>query len=77
MIMPPHATEGQEPCSIELRIESLLREPRKLMVETAFVWPKPLLLQSGEKFDPGQLLIGLQEYATNEVWTFLTQTKAD
>lgn len=77
LIMPPHATEGQEPCSIELRIESLLREPRKLMVETAFVWPKPLLLQSGEKFDPGRRLIGLQEYATNEVWTFLTQTKAD
>jgi hypothetical protein len=77
LIMPPHATPGAEPCSIELRIESSFREPRKLLIETAFVWPKPLLLQSDEKFDPGRRLSDLEQYATNEVWTFLTQTKAD
>jgi hypothetical protein len=73
--MPPHEIAGSEPCSIELRIESLFREPRKLLVETAFIWPKPLLLQRDEKFDSAGRLTTLEQYATNEVWTFLTQTK--
>ena len=75
LVMPPHAKENEEPCSIELRIESSFREPRKLLIETAFVWPKPLLLQKDEKFDPASRLISLEQYATNEVWTFLTQKK--
>lgn len=74
-VMPPHETAGQEPCSIELRIESLFREPRKLLVETGFVWPKPFLLPQGEKFDPAGRLTTLEQYATNEVWEFLTQAK--
>jgi hypothetical protein len=74
-VMPPHEIAGSEPCSIELRIESLFREPRKLLVETAFIWPKPLLLQRDEKFDSAGRLTTLEQYATNEVWTFLTQTK--
>jgi len=74
-VMPPHETPEQEPCSVELRIESLFREPRKLLVETGFVWPKPLLLQQGEKFDSADRLNTLEQYATNEVWTFLTQAK--
>ncbi|MHC5060162.1 MAG: hypothetical protein ACYTFK_03645 [Planctomycetota bacterium] len=76
LVMPPHTAEEAEPCSIELRIESSFKEPRKLFIETVFVWPKPTLIQADEKFDPGDRLGELEEYATNKVWTFLTQTKA-
>lgn len=75
LIMPPHAIENEEPHSIEVRIESFLHEPRKVLVETAFVWPKPSVLPKGERFDPALLLGPVEEYATNEVWTFLTQKK--
>jgi len=74
-VMPPQEIPEQEPCSVELRIESLFREPRKLLVETAFIWPKPMLLGEGEKFDSAFRLNTLEQYATNEVWEFLTQTK--
>jgi hypothetical protein len=77
LVMPPHAEENEEPCSIELRLESSFREPRKLLIETAFVWPKPLLLQKDEKFDPASRLMSLERYATDEVWTFLTQKKSE
>ena len=77
LVMPPHSKENEQPRSIELRIESFLREPRKLFIETAFVWPKPLLLQKDQKFDPESRLISLEQYATNEVWTFLTQNTTD
>lgn len=75
LLMPPHAVEGQEPISIEIRIESFLREPTKLLIETNFVWPQPKLLQKDQKFDPAAYLNPLEEYAANQVWEFLTQSK--
>lgn len=75
LIMPPHQKEGEQPCSIELRIESFLREMRKLFIETAFTWPKARMLAGDERFDAGERLRTIENYATNEVWTFLTQEK--
>jgi hypothetical protein len=75
LLMPPHAVEGQEPISIEIRIESFLREPTKLLIETNFVWPQPKLLQKDQKFDPSSYLNPLEEYAADQVWEFLTQSK--
>lgn len=75
LIMPPHAVENEQLHSIEIRIESFLHEPRKVLIETIFVWPKPTVLGKDERFDPGLLLGPVEEYASNEVWTFLTQKK--
>ena len=72
LTMPPHKIGDEEPRSIEIRIESFLREPNKLLVETTFVWPKPGLLKKDENFDTIQRLQSLEEYAANEVWNFLT-----
>ena len=71
LVMPPYAAEGAEPCSIEIRIESFLREQKKLFVETAFTWPRPRLLRETEKFDPQERLRIVQRYATEQVWDFL------
>ena len=75
LVMPPHAVEGEEPRSIEIRLESVLPEPKKILVDTTFMWPQPRLLKNGEKFDPAGRLKSLEEYATNEVWDFLTYGK--
>jgi hypothetical protein len=75
LLMPPHADGEELPCSIELRIESFLREPRKLFIETTFTWPQPRLITADQKFDPEEFLAPLEQYAANEVWTFITQTK--
>lgn len=73
LVMPPANIEGQEPNSIEVRIESFMRETNKLFIETAIVWPKPTVIQKGEKLDPQALMQQTEDYATNEVWNFLTQ----
>ncbi len=75
LVMPPHAAGEQEPCSIEIRLESSLREQKKVFVETTFTWPKPRVLQKDQKFDPAEHLNIVEQYAANEVWAFLTQTK--
>jgi len=71
LLMPPHAIRAEEPRSVEIRIESFLREKNKLLVETAFTWPRPRMLHSGEKFDPGFRLKEVEKYAAAEVWNFL------
>jgi len=72
LMIPPHAVGGEEPRSIELRIESFLREPRKLLVETAFTWPQPKVLAKDDAFDIPERLEALETYATNEVWNFVS-----
>lgn len=71
LVMPPHAAGGREPCSIEIRIESFLREQKKLFIETSFGWPKPRLLRKGSKFDPENRLQLVEKYASEKVWAFL------
>ena len=76
-IMPPHAREGEQLRSVEVRIESFLREPGKILVETAFTWPQPRVIGKDERFEPADCLRVLEEYATREVWQFLTLEKKD
>ena len=74
LILPPHSQAGQDPVSIELRIESFMREPQKLLVQTIFTWIKPVVLGPGQSFEPSKLLETVENFAANEVWKFLVGT---
>ena len=76
-ILPPHAQEGQQPHSVEIRAGSAMREPGKLVIETIFVWPKPHIVTAEQKFNLGQLLNEVEQYAAEEVFNFLTQKKSE
>lgn len=73
LVMPPHAVEGQEPVSIELRIESFLRESTKLLVETVFTWPRPRTVAAGERFEPAGYMAQVEQFAANDVWNFVVR----
>lgn len=73
LLIPPHSIEGKEPATIELRVESSLREPQKLLVETAFTWPKPRVIPNQERFEPRPYLETVEQYAAGEVWNFITR----
>jgi len=70
---PVHAGT-QEPVTIELRIESFLREPSKLLVETAFTWPKPRIISREGRFGPRPYLETVENFAATEVWNFITKS---
>jgi hypothetical protein len=72
LVMPPHAVEGTEPTSIELRIESFLREPQKVFIETAFTWPRPRVIVPSVGFEPQRYIEETERFAAEEVWNFLT-----
>jgi hypothetical protein len=76
LMMPPHTAEGGEPVSIELRIESFLRETNKLFVETVFTWPRPRIVNKNSGFDPQRLMEQIENFAANEVWAFMTHTRS-
>jgi hypothetical protein len=73
LVMPPFNKDGEQPKSIEVRIESFMRETTKLFIETAMVWPKPSFINKDESLNPKELMQQTEDYATNEVWNFLTQ----
>jgi hypothetical protein len=75
LLMPPHSPDGGEPVSIELRIESFLRETNKLFVETVFTWPRPRIVNKNGGFDPQRLMEQIESFAANEVWAFMTRTR--
>lgn len=77
LLMPPHASAGEEPVSIELRIESFLRETNKLFVETVFTWPRPRIFAKQEDFAPQFLMESVEQFAANEVWNFIMQPRAE
>jgi|GEM_PF-313018 len=72
LVMPPASINGQEPSSIEVRIESYFRELAKLFIETVFVWPQPRTIEAGGQFDPTQRLNAVEAYMDKEVWDFVT-----
>jgi hypothetical protein len=72
-IMPPHAVEGGEPTSIEVRVESFLREPQKVFIETAFTWPRPRVIRPEQDFEPQRYIEMTEQFAAEEVWNFLTR----
>ena len=75
LVMPPHAAGGGEPTSIDVRVESFLREPNKIFIETAFTWPKPRVVGSEQGFDPPRYVEETERFAAEEVWAFLTREK--
>ncbi len=77
LLIPPHTSGPEEPRSIEIRMESLLQEPKKMLIETIFVWPKPRPLHEHEGFEPAETLREVDAFATNEVWAFLTRPRDD
>ncbi|HOM61904.1 MAG TPA: hypothetical protein PLX18_09250 [Anaerohalosphaeraceae bacterium] len=74
LLIPPHSAGTQEPVTIELRIESFLREPSKLLVETAFTWPKPRIISREGRFGPRPYLETVENFAATEVWNFITKS---
>lgn len=76
LFMPP-LKKDEEPVQIEIKIESFLREPKKILIETLFVWPQPRLLLPDVKFDPEFRLIRAENYAVGEVCDFLLRSKTE
>ncbi len=71
LVMPP-TQDSAEPVQIEIKMESFFRESRKMFIETAFVWPRPRLLQKDAKFEPAIRLTEVEKYAQGKVWDFIS-----
>jgi hypothetical protein len=77
LLLPPHKqADDEEPRSIEIRAESFLAEPRKLLIET-ISWPKPRSVQAPESFAPGPYLRQVEDFTADEVWSFFTSSQRD
>ncbi|MBS1252137.1 MAG: hypothetical protein MAG451_01173 [Anaerolineales bacterium] len=67
-VMPPQQGQG-EPVQVEVKIESYLRNARKIYVETQLKWPQPLA--PGAPLNPRERLEQANEYLQNNVLAFL------
>jgi hypothetical protein len=65
-VIPP---QPDRPAQIEVKIESYLRDPSKIFAETQFTWPQPT--PPGESFDPRKRLTEVEDYAKNQVLSFI------
>lgn len=66
LVMPAPAGERDAP-QIQVRVESYLRNPRKLLVEVHMTWhPTP-----GQTFDAGAMLRECESYAEGQVVAFI------
>lgn len=70
--MPP-VKDDEEPLQIEVKIESFLRESKKMFIETLLLWPKPRLLPPDARFDPELRLKSVEDYAVTKVCDFILQ----
>jgi hypothetical protein len=74
LIMP--SIEGeQDPTQVQVRIESYLRDSKKVFVETEFKWPeaKP----PDFPFDPVKLLSTVDEFIENQVFAFILEGRGN
>ncbi|MBI5879342.1 MAG: hypothetical protein HZB53_16970 [Chloroflexi bacterium] len=67
-VLPPLPDEP-EPCSIEVKIESFLENPKKMFVETVFKWLNPQ--EPGSAFDADRLISTVDSYIDNHVLPFI------
>ncbi|HKZ82643.1 MAG TPA: hypothetical protein VJ793_03185 [Anaerolineae bacterium] len=67
-VMPPVAGEPR-PVQIEVKIESFLRDTKKMFVETQFTWPSPM--PAGTTFDPAFRLHQVDDYIEQQVLSFI------
>jgi hypothetical protein len=73
LLIPPHQQPGGEPTSIEIRIESFMRETQKLFVETVFNWPRPRVVVEQAGFESLARLNEIESFAANEIWNFIAR----
>lgn len=76
LLIPPHQKEGSEPVSIEIRVESFLRESQKLFVETIFTWPQPRIVNESGEFDCQSRLHEIEAFAAGQVWDFIAKQQS-
>ncbi|MGQ9625280.1 MAG: hypothetical protein ACUVV0_00030 [Anaerolineae bacterium] len=67
-VMPPRPDES-EPVQIEVKIESFLRDTKKIYVETQFTWPHPM--PPGVPLDPSSRLKQVDNYIESKVISFM------
>lgn len=67
-VMPPIPSDAP-PVEIEVKIESFLRDTKKIFVETQFKWPAPT--EPGKSFDPRTRLEKVNNYLETEVVSFI------
>ncbi len=68
VVMPPKKPED---AIVELKIESFLEDPQKIIVETQFAWGKPLA--PADNIDPEGILREVEGYGMKEALDFLGQ----
>lgn len=66
-VMPPQSNEDEN-VQIEVKIESFLRDTKKIYVETQFVWPQ---LPQGATLDPDRRLRQIDDYVEEYVIPFV------
>jgi hypothetical protein len=69
-VIPPKQTDSER-IQIEVKIESFLRDSKKMFVETQFFWLEPQA--PGNGFDPAAKLNAVNDYIINQVHTFLKE----
>jgi hypothetical protein len=77
LVIPPLKNTGQEPVQIDIKIESFLRESKKMFIETVFGWPQPRALPPDAKFDPQIRLTTAYEYAVSKVLDFVLAVETE
>jgi hypothetical protein len=73
--MPPTPDEKPEPTTVEVKVESFLRDTSKLFVQTQFVWPQP----TGSEFfgKSHELLQRIEDYVDKKVIPFIAHQKGN
>jgi hypothetical protein len=67
-VMPPQPGDI-EPSQVEVKIESYLQDPKKVFVETQFMWPNPS--PPGSPFNAADRLHEVNNFITDQVHAFL------
>ena len=70
LVIPPLRQEGEPPVQTEVRIESFLKDPKKLFIQVTMAWPQPMPPTTG--FDPGELVRRVYDFASSDVVEFLS-----
>ncbi len=73
LVLPPHKKGDEVARSVELRYESYFKEPNKILIETGFVWPEPVVVGHDENLSPEGRLRQADNYAVKEAIQFLNQ----
>jgi hypothetical protein len=70
-LVMPRRTEVSGDPTVEVKVESFLRDSTHLFVDTQFVWEEPS--PRGEEPNPGEMLDEVDEYAVGPVVKFITR----